>query len=99
MRRPGGHSIRCRVPAGTEGLPHRSLTRGGREAAAPYNRALEEGLGLLGWVDGRNVVFEHRYADLKPERYPELAADLVRRGVDVVVAPSTPAALALRPEA
>lgn len=73
-----------------------SLTRGGREAAAPYNRALAEGLGVLGWVDGRNVVFEHRYADLKPERYPELAADLVRRGVDVVVAPSTPAALAVR---
>ena len=45
-----------------------SLTRGGRQAAAPYNRALEEGLSVLGWVDGRNVVFEHRYADLKPER-------------------------------
>ncbi len=73
-----------------------SLTRGGREAAAPYNRALEEGLGVLGWVDGRNVVFEHRYADLKAERYADLAADLVRRGVDVVVAPSTPAALAVR---
>jgi len=73
-----------------------SLTRGGREAAAPYNRALEEGLGVLGWVDGRNVVFEHRYADLKPERYPNLAAELVRLGVDIVVAPSTPAALAVR---
>jgi putative ABC transport system substrate-binding protein len=73
-----------------------SLTRGGRDAAAPYNRALEEELGRLGWVDGRNVVFEHRYADLKPERYPELATELVRRGVDLVVAPSTPAALAVR---
>jgi putative ABC transport system substrate-binding protein len=73
-----------------------SLTRGGREAAAPYNRALAEGLARLGWVDGRNVVFEHRYADLKPDRYPELAADLVRLGVDIVVAPSTPAALAVR---
>ena len=73
-----------------------SLTRGGRGAAAPYNRALEEGLGVLGWVDGRNVVFEHRYADLKAERYADLAADLVRRGVDGVVAPSTPAALAVR---
>lgn len=73
-----------------------SLTRGGRDAAAPYNRALEEGLARLGWVDGRNVVFEHRYADLTPERYPELAAELVRLGVDLVVAPSTPAALAVR---
>jgi putative ABC transport system substrate-binding protein len=73
-----------------------SLTRGGREAAAPYNRALEEGLAALGWVGGRNVVFEHRYADLKPERHAELAAELVRRGVDLIVAPSTPAALAVR---
>ena len=73
-----------------------TLTRGGREAAAPYNRALEEGLGVLGWVAGRNVTFEHRYGDLKPERYAELASELVRLGVDVVVAPSTPAALAVR---
>ena len=73
-----------------------TLTRGGREAAAPYNRALEEGLGVLGWVEGRNVVFEHRYANLKPERYSVLAAELVRLGVDVLVAPSTPAALAAR---
>jgi putative ABC transport system substrate-binding protein len=73
-----------------------TLTRGGREAAAPYNRALAEGLAALGWVEGRNVRFEHRYADLKAERYPDLAADLVRLGVDLVVAPSTPAALAVR---
>ena len=58
-----------------------SLTRGGQGAAAPYNRALEEGLARLGWVGGRNIVFEHRYADLKPERYPELAAELMRLGV------------------
>jgi putative ABC transport system substrate-binding protein len=73
-----------------------TLTRGGREAAGPYNRALEDGLAALGWVEGRNVVFEHRYADLKPERYPVLAVELVRLGVDIVVAPSTPAALAVR---
>ncbi len=73
-----------------------SLTRGGREAAAPYNRALEEELARRGWVEGRNVFFEHRYADLTSERYAELATDLVRLGVDLVVAPSTPAALAVR---
>jgi putative ABC transport system substrate-binding protein len=73
-----------------------SLTRGGRQAAAPYNRVLEERLAALGWVEGRNIVFEHRYADLSPERYPELAAELVRVGVDIVVAPSTPAAVAMR---
>jgi putative ABC transport system substrate-binding protein len=73
-----------------------TLTRGGREAAGPYNRALAEGLGVLGWVEGRNIVFEHRYADLRPERYPVLATELVRLGVDIIVAPSTPAALAVR---
>jgi len=73
-----------------------SLTRGGQGAAAPYNRALEAGLARLGWVEGRNIVFEHRYADLKPERYPELAAELMRLGVDLIVAPSTSAALAVR---
>jgi putative ABC transport system substrate-binding protein len=73
-----------------------SLTRGGREAAAPYNRALAEALAALGWVEGRNVVFEHRYLDLKSERYPEIAAELARLGVDLIVAPSTPAALAVR---
>jgi len=73
-----------------------SLTRGDRDAAAPYNRALEEGLRTLGWIAGDNVVFQHRYADLKPERYPELAAELVRLPADIIIAPSTPAALAVR---
>ena len=73
-----------------------SLSRGGREAAAPYNRALAQALAALGWVEGRNVVFEHRYLDLKTERYPEIAAELARLGVDLIVAPSTPAALAVR---
>jgi putative ABC transport system substrate-binding protein len=55
------------------------------ETVAPLVHALTEGLRDLGYVDGRNVVFERRYADGKLERLPELAAELVRLRVDVIV--------------
>jgi putative ABC transport system substrate-binding protein len=48
----------------------------------------------LGWVDGKNVVFEHRCAENRFERLPELAADPVRRKVDVIAAAGTLAPLA-----
>jgi putative ABC transport system substrate-binding protein len=63
---------------------------------APLGRALVEGLRNLGWVEGRNVTFEWRYAEGKADRYPALAAELVALKVDVLVASSTPGALAAR---
>ena len=39
----------------------------------------------LGWMEGRNVAFELRFADAKPERLPALAAELIRANVDVIV--------------
>ena len=47
--------------------------------------AFRQGLADLGWVEGRNVVFEFRYADAKPERLPALAAELVQANVDIIV--------------
>jgi putative ABC transport system substrate-binding protein len=44
------------------------------------------GLHELGWVEGQSIAIEWRWAEGKPERLPELAADLVRLPVDVVVA-------------
>ena len=44
-----------------------------------------EGLRERGWVEGQNFVIESRGADRKPERFPDLAADLVRMKVDVIV--------------
>jgi putative ABC transport system substrate-binding protein len=57
-----------------------------------FRRALRE----LGYVEGRNVIIEYRSAEGQPERFAELAADLLHLNVDVIVARGTPAALALR---
>jgi putative tryptophan/tyrosine transport system substrate-binding protein len=48
----------------------------------------------LGWVEGKNVVFEPRFAENRLERLPELATDLVRLKVDVIAAAGTLAPLA-----
>jgi putative ABC transport system substrate-binding protein len=50
----------------------------------------------LGYVEGRDITFEYRFADGKPERLPALAAELVRLKVDVILAPSTSAAQAAK---
>jgi len=56
-----------------------------RESVAPLFHALEEGLRDLGDVEGRNIVFEQRYGGGRMERLPDLAAELVRLRVDVIV--------------
>jgi len=55
------------------------------ESVASLFRAFDEGLRELGYVEGRNIVCEQRYAAGKMERLPELAAELVRLPVDVIV--------------
>src|SRR5262245_22977614 len=52
---------------------------------------LRHGLHELGWVEGQSIAVEWRWAEGKLERLPELAADLVRLNVDVIVAAGTPA--------
>ena len=47
--------------------------------------AFRQGLAELGWLEGHNIAFEYRHADAKPERLPELAAELVKAQVDVIV--------------
>ena len=53
-------------------------------------------LNELGWVEGKSLVFEPRFADGNPDRLPSLAADLVRVNVDIIVAVSPPAIRAAR---
>src|SRR5437762_7485261 len=55
-----------------------------------------EGLRDLGYVEGRNIIIEYRWAEGKYERFPELIAELVARKVDVIVTAGTPAALAVQ---
>ena len=63
-------------------------------AATPHLReALLQGLRDLGYVEGRNLMIEYRYAEGKPERLPALAAELIALKVDVIVASSTVGAL------
>src|SRR5262249_12075268 len=57
---------------------------------------LVQGLRELGYIDGRNIRFEYRWAEGKFDRLPELAADLVRLQVDVIVAFVTQATEAAR---
>jgi ABC-type uncharacterized transport system substrate-binding protein len=60
-------------------------------AAAPNYEAFRRGLRELGYVEGQNVVLEFRDVEAKAERLPDLAAELVRLKVDVIVTSSTPA--------
>jgi putative ABC transport system substrate-binding protein len=48
-------------------------------------QAFQQGLRELGYVEGKSIIMEYRYAEGKPERYPELAAELVRLQLDVIV--------------
>jgi putative ABC transport system substrate-binding protein len=58
--------------------------------------AFRQELNKLGWIEGKNIAIEYRFAEQKPERLPELAAELVRLKVDLIVASSPPSALAAK---
>jgi ABC-type uncharacterized transport system substrate-binding protein len=55
--------------------------------------AFRQEMSKLGWIEGKNFTIEYRFAEQKPERLPELAADLVRLKVDLIVVTAGPPAL------
>jgi len=63
---------------------------------APWIAAFHQGLGETGYVEGQNLTIEYRWAEGHYERLPALAADLVGRGVDVIVTSGTPPAQAAK---
>ncbi len=67
-----------------------------RSDTALWHQAFLEGLRDLGWVEGQNIVVEYRYAEGKVDVLPELAADLVRLKVDIIVTAVTNDTLAAK---
>jgi putative ABC transport system substrate-binding protein len=67
------------------------LTGASREATPSLPSAFLQGMRDLGYVEGRDFVMESRYAEGKYEQFPELAAELVRLKVDVILTGTTAA--------
>jgi len=72
------------------------LDQGSTAGSRPYVDGLRRGLRDLGWIEGRNIAVEPRFAEGKTDQLPTLAAELVRLKVDLIVTSSTPAALAAK---
>ena len=62
---------------------------GSREEESPNFEAVIEGFAKLGYVDGRNIILEHRFPNEKPERFRAMAAELVALNVDVLMVTAT----------
>ena len=63
-----------------------------RSSAEPRDEAFRQGLRDLGYIEGKNIVIEYRYAQGKIEQLPGFVAEMIRLNVDVIVATGTPAA-------
>jgi putative ABC transport system substrate-binding protein len=89
-------------PAMSAAKPARKPLRIGMLETVPlgYNAAqvdaFQRGMQALGYLEGKDYAIEYRSADGRVERFPELATELIRRNVDVIVARGTPATLAAR---
>src|SRR5256885_17114550 len=69
---------------------------GATATSGPFVAELREGLREHGWIDGRNIVIEPRYAEGKLERFAQNAAELVQLPVDILVTGGGALTLALK---
>src|SRR5262247_2148021 len=72
------------------------LDAGTASGSAVLVDAFRQELSKLGWVEGKNITIEYRFAEQKNERLPELVADLVHLKVDLIVISGTGPALAVK---
>jgi len=72
------------------------LTAGSDAAVRSLQGILRDGLRELGWIEGKNLIFEAKYAEDDLDRLPALAAELVSLDVDVIVTVGTLAPLAAK---
>src|SRR6478672_4323394 len=85
------------VRAQQAAMPVIGLVGGGTATSwAPYVAAFVQGLGKAGFVEGRNVAIEQRWAEGQYDRLPTMVADLVQRRVSVIAALTTPSAVAAK---
>jgi putative ABC transport system substrate-binding protein len=90
------------APLSAEAQQAKKVTRIGFLASSSAERlksrlpAFQQSLSELGYLEGKNIIIEYRYAEGKFERLPDLAAELVRLKVDVLVAEGAPAAHAAK---
>jgi putative tryptophan/tyrosine transport system substrate-binding protein len=86
-----GHPARAQQPTGK--LPRIGFVSGTGDAnnPGPNLESFQEGLRDLGYIEGKNILVEYRYAAGRNERFPTLVADLVQLKVDVLVVIAMPA--------
>jgi putative ABC transport system substrate-binding protein len=72
------------------------LSLNARADSLPLTEALERGLRDRGYVEGRNITLEYRFAERRIERLPGIAAELVQLTVDLILAANNPQAMAAR---
>ncbi|HTN71832.1 MAG TPA: ABC transporter substrate binding protein, partial [Methylomirabilota bacterium] len=70
------------------------LAGGSRSGDALLIDAFWQGMKKLGYIEGKNIAAEYRYAEGAPERLPNFAAELVRLNVDIIVGPGSGAVAA-----
>ncbi len=68
----------------------------GAAGPSPELDAFRQGLRDLGYIEGQNITIEYRFANGRVGRLPELAAELARLNLDVIVTPGTPASMAAK---
>ncbi len=81
----GGAAVAWPLAARTEKMYRVGVLNAGPDSITPQWQAFEQGLREEGFVEGRNLIFEHRFAEGNLERLPAMAAELVGMDVDVIV--------------